>query len=231
MALRRFVLAPLNEVAPEAVDPLTGVTICGLLANLDRRPSFLVLIGTGSNDLFRRLVIDLPAAGLSEGAYSENHYEVLTDLLVEAPDWYAILEQKAREFDLDRWSAGLWGDRWIVSDFWFDGMFRDAESRVPDPEGWRERFLEVRARVLRPTFVVATNPYTYSQLRGWISRNLKRTPVGRDVPILWPGQDEPLSRVGSMDKETLLASFHRTLAELDTIASEIVSTCAATRAG
>jgi 2-amino-4-hydroxy-6-hydroxymethyldihydropteridine diphosphokinase len=35
MALRRFVLAPLAEIAPGAVDPVTGRTIRELLADLD----------------------------------------------------------------------------------------------------------------------------------------------------------------------------------------------------
>jgi 2-amino-4-hydroxy-6-hydroxymethyldihydropteridine diphosphokinase len=36
---RRFVLEPLAEVAPEAVDPVTNRTIAQLLADLDGRPS------------------------------------------------------------------------------------------------------------------------------------------------------------------------------------------------
>jgi 2-amino-4-hydroxy-6-hydroxymethyldihydropteridine diphosphokinase len=43
MAVRRFVLAPLAEIAPEAVDPLTRRTVAGLLANLDRRPGLVAL--------------------------------------------------------------------------------------------------------------------------------------------------------------------------------------------
>jgi 2-amino-4-hydroxy-6-hydroxymethyldihydropteridine diphosphokinase len=45
MALRRFVLAPLAEIAPLSVDRRTGRTAADLLANLDRRPSRLTVHG------------------------------------------------------------------------------------------------------------------------------------------------------------------------------------------
>lgn len=37
MALRQFVLAPLVEIAPDFIEPSTGMTIASLLNNLDRR--------------------------------------------------------------------------------------------------------------------------------------------------------------------------------------------------
>lgn len=45
MAVRRFVLAPLAEIAPGAIDVMTGRTVMDLLANLDRRPSHVALAG------------------------------------------------------------------------------------------------------------------------------------------------------------------------------------------
>jgi 2-amino-4-hydroxy-6-hydroxymethyldihydropteridine diphosphokinase len=41
MAVRRFVLAPLAEIAPDVVEPITSSTVSGLLANLDRRPGYV----------------------------------------------------------------------------------------------------------------------------------------------------------------------------------------------
>lgn len=43
-AVRRFVLAPLSEIAPDALDPMTGRTVSALLANLDRRPSRVAIV-------------------------------------------------------------------------------------------------------------------------------------------------------------------------------------------
>jgi 2-amino-4-hydroxy-6-hydroxymethyldihydropteridine diphosphokinase len=39
MAARRFVLAPLAEIAPEVVDPVTGRTVVAMLASLDAHKS------------------------------------------------------------------------------------------------------------------------------------------------------------------------------------------------
>lgn len=48
--LRRFVLAPLAEVAPGWVDPITRRTVADLLANLDRRPSVVLVGGVAGDD-------------------------------------------------------------------------------------------------------------------------------------------------------------------------------------
>ena len=50
MAVRRFVLAPMAEIAPDAIDPMTGRTILGLLRNLDRRPGYLAIDARPGSD-------------------------------------------------------------------------------------------------------------------------------------------------------------------------------------
>jgi 2-amino-4-hydroxy-6-hydroxymethyldihydropteridine diphosphokinase len=166
MAVRRFVLAPLAEVAPGARDPVTRLTAADLLANLDRRPSYLAIAGPFRSErtsLFRRLVSELGAIGLSEGTAMpvRNKPGELFESLLANCSW---------ELRADRWSPELWGDRWVVTDFWFDAIALRARSWLEtDPSRWddfRGRFLEARRTVLRPTFVVPTTT-GMGQMRIW----------------------------------------------------------------
>lgn len=51
MAVRRFVLGPAATIAPGLVDPVTGLTVSNLLANLDRRPGLVAFLGPGGDAL------------------------------------------------------------------------------------------------------------------------------------------------------------------------------------
>ena len=52
MSVRRFVLAPLAEVAPDLVDPITGRTAAESLSNLDRTPHIVGLVGSAADLVF-----------------------------------------------------------------------------------------------------------------------------------------------------------------------------------
>ena len=226
MWVRRFVLAPLAEIAPAAIDPSTGLTIRALLENLDRRPSCVAIVGAGSEDLCRRLAVALPADELviDEGVPEDETYEARSDLLVaRETDWYALLDRKVREFDPGRWS----GDRWVVTPFWFDLIYREGLDSVADPGRWREQFLKARERIIPPTFLVATRAYTYWQLRGWLDLNRNQAPLGRDVPLIWSHSDGPDRR----DWYAYRPILNPDPEEIDRMTAEIVSACAATRAG
>ena len=204
MAVRRFVLAPLAEVAPKAVDPLTRRTMAELLANLDRRPRYLALANDGAADLFSRLVAELSAVGIHRGRQPSDREDL------------EILEQRARELRADRWTTDLWGDRWVITDFWFDDLFPLARARTGDrdrdAQAMTGRFYAARREVLEPTFVVLTsrNPWHSASepLAVWARRTHPDAPVGCETPIL---------RVRSQ--------------ALETIVVEVLAACTATGPG
>ena len=227
MTVRRFVLAPLAEIAPSAIDPLTSCTIERLLANLDRRPSLLVLVGTECDCLFRRLATTLNAVGLFDGTVSDASYWTQSDIL-KGPDFSAILRQKTIEWHVDRWSSHLWGERWIITDFWFDQIDHDQTFHFGGSEKWRQEFLEARAQTVRPTFLVAIDAYSHEQLWRWRAVHSEVDAIGRDVPIFWPRKESPWSRFdhpASHEKAT-----RRSLdGETDEMVTEILAACASAR--
>jgi 2-amino-4-hydroxy-6-hydroxymethyldihydropteridine diphosphokinase len=227
MAFRRFVLAPAAEIAPELIHPVYQITIAKLLENIDRRPSFLVLIGPFAFDFFRPLVESLPASGLVEDDGSEFSYSYLTDLLHDA-NFPSILSQKSAEWRASRWSSEFWGDKWIISDFWFDDLYRQGEFQLDKSESWRTIFLEARKQVLQPTLLVATHPYTYMQMRLYLDRHESEC-IGREVPILWPGSKSMDAMLAEIPEGENLIQ-RRSGEEFQFQLREILAACAASRA-
>lgn len=147
MAVRRFVLAPLAEIAPDAVEPCTGRTVADLLANIDRRPTFIALHHRCPSrvPLFSRLVPRLSAIGLYYG-------EVPATGGPEAGNWY---DRRHRELRAENWPAATWGDRLLVTDVWFDDRSREGPPPPRAPSRSEDEFPEARGRMIAPTFVIA----------------------------------------------------------------------------
>ena len=227
MAVRRFVLVPLAEIAPDAVDPLTRRTIVDLIAHLARKPNFLCLIGMPLG-VFRRVAEGLNAIGMYEATKSRESLESETDLLND-PDFFAILDRKIREFDIDRWSTEIWGDRWMLSNFCPDLMARDAAFRLKNDDltRWRDLFRESRQRSVHPSFVMAS-PYSYWQLRRWADMNRDNPLGGSDIPLLCPGYANPF---GFIQQNFLTSGLIKrpAPASFDTITTEILAACAASQ--
>lgn len=96
MAVRRFVLAPAEEVAGGMIEPRTGRSVSDLLANLDRRPS-VVLLG-------RELEAEaLRAAVGGNSKLEEGQWRVIggeKNLLEGEEPTFAVRARGVREWNL-----------------------------------------------------------------------------------------------------------------------------------
>lgn len=166
LAVRRFALAPLAEIAADIVDMATGLTVAQLLSNLDRRPSYLALdapAGAIREELFGRIVEGLPSVGLAES-------DILPGVIPEVADhdgfrfpddWPPAARAKVLHLSARRWRPLLSDGRWLVTDFCLTDHVisqvplsdRLADDHPLDPRSWQ--LLPFERWMLRPTFVVA----------------------------------------------------------------------------
>jgi 2-amino-4-hydroxy-6-hydroxymethyldihydropteridine diphosphokinase len=228
MPLRRFVLDPLAEIAPEVVDPLTGRTIVDLLSNVDRRPGYVAMIGAYHDPyrshVFNELVAAMGAVGVSDAQPSSPRSR--RGLRDQRSDLEAVLERRCEALRKDRW-ADL-GTRWLISDFAFsetallDASVHSATGMLDDPQvldRFFRRCLEKERDVVAPTFTVelGTPPAPYDRFAE-PARDELRTP-----PLASP-------RFQSSDRPRV-PSLYFASGKPSVIVSEIVAACTATRTG
>jgi 2-amino-4-hydroxy-6-hydroxymethyldihydropteridine diphosphokinase len=205
LAVRRFVLAPLAEIAPRFVDPMTGQTIANLLANLDRRPRLIAIDGERGplkTAVFERLVEELPGFGISEADLGLDEFEheqaSRDEARTHADELRAQLfyyRRKAEALDARRWAAESLRVDWIVVDHSLDrdlirsllSLSREDRSRprsmttiAGDPD-WTRRIFDLESIVLPPSFVLILP--TRQNVPRWFGRT--------SPPILRPETDDP----------------------------------------
>jgi 2-amino-4-hydroxy-6-hydroxymethyldihydropteridine diphosphokinase len=225
MALRRFVLAPLAEIARDAVDPHTGRSIGDLLANLDRRPSLVSiggLEGPLADTLLPRLIEGLNGVGLTYrnqyDAYGRlaairalfaagRHSEKLSIAMTNECKglFESLLERLCHDLSRERRPVGEGDDRWLVTDLWIDEIYAMALLILDEPSRILDRLVEARRGMVAPTFVVVqggSDPDTLRHGRLW------PRPLG-DAPILELHPDTPI----------------------ETMTAEVLTACRATRTG
>jgi len=160
MGVRRFVLVPLEEIAPDARDPLTGRSIRELRANVERRPSYLTLKGwweyPEKSPAYWRIVRELDGAALSlrERLQLGDAYDVFP---AERLEPYELLERMAGWLDPRRWT-GL-GDQWLITDFSLREIVFNASqhwraNRETQLWPFIARFEQRESMLIQPTFLV-----------------------------------------------------------------------------
>ena len=194
MALRRFVLAPLVEIAPQIVDTMTKRTIADLLANLDRKPRLLALEGPSGlsrTKVFEKLVNELPGIGIK----GEELEMTLEDSNDPFPGFIETLQAKINVLRTSRWDLEALQVPWIVTNFslgfdfrrafstnWWRHLPREARpTRQSLDHKKRMQVMEASAEALKATFVV-----TFS-----LENQEKRRPGVASIPCLCPESNDP----------------------------------------
>jgi 2-amino-4-hydroxy-6-hydroxymethyldihydropteridine diphosphokinase len=227
MAVRRFVLAPMAEIAPHLVDPLTRRSLEDLLANLDRRPGVLALTGdVGDPTFLERLARELgavslvgsPRASVSDSWYVSwpQRYEGwLPDTLRRMAHLRGEIDRVRNFNDMlaqahERYELAEKTGRWLLTDLEFLRSFCWLVGRSSFPEStelWR---------TVQPSFIAVSGEEAEQDLLAWTSRYHPEDPIGRCIPRLRlrgvPDREEPRTR---HDEARV---------------SEILAACAATRA-
>jgi 2-amino-4-hydroxy-6-hydroxymethyldihydropteridine diphosphokinase len=133
MAVRRFVLAPMAEIAPEAVDPLTRRTVADLLANLDRRPGVVALAPSAGDPRLR----DSLDRSLRDDGWIVTAFQAYEPLPLPRPTFVVVAGAEADE-GLTAWAGKHHPSGPIGQDVPVLRV-RTPGSRGPDDTAWRER--------------------------------------------------------------------------------------------
>lgn len=184
MFFRRFVLAPVVEVAPTVIDPLSNRSMQAILAAMDQRPSYVAIHRADMHE----------ASGFVEDLALALHAELITagtirigrfgKLATRTGEMSEIAESFAEETSRAVRSAS---GGWVVSDLWLDGFSHWAISRLElghrGFEEFRSRFFE--ARRLAPTPMMVVIPHRQGPQRpSWADHASRLDPQFASPSIL-----------------------------------------------
>jgi 2-amino-4-hydroxy-6-hydroxymethyldihydropteridine diphosphokinase len=183
MAVRRFVLMPLEEIAPDVRHPLTGRSIRELRANLDRRPSYLALERWWLAPEKRRTLEQI-VEKLNTGCWSQRDLEAI--LIEQCKQPFGGLE-KTLAF-LSSTIASETTEQWMVTDFTIADLVAAATDQwgpiSKAKRGSLVRRLSVRRLdLLQPTFIVAgSRPAVFCPEMAALLRSTPRLSLESDNP-------------------------------------------------
>jgi 2-amino-4-hydroxy-6-hydroxymethyldihydropteridine diphosphokinase len=160
MAVRRFVLVPAVEIAPDLTHAPSRLPLRGLLARLDRRPAYLALAG--------------PTSPLKHEVFARLLAEIRPSIRVQTPGHAGSpFAEAVHRLDERHWPPNLVGGSWLVSDFCptLDWGHRHG---VPTPNSFEIR--DALDRALMPTFAAVIDP----------GGSLRPEPWGPPHAVIWP---------------------------------------------
>ncbi|MGI8981953.1 MAG: 2-amino-4-hydroxy-6-hydroxymethyldihydropteridine diphosphokinase [Pirellulaceae bacterium] len=158
MCYRRFVLEPAAEIAGEMVWPVNGWTVERLRHNLDSTPRYVAFSCVKED--FEKVVDSLIQITTCSVIHGWSHSDTLIETF-GTRQWMekAVSLQRQRNAEALASSARLSEKPWIVSDFWADFEFDEAECLLHANETCRDsetlgRLKEYRSLVQQPRLVV-----------------------------------------------------------------------------
>lgn len=150
LAVRRFVLEPAAEIAPELVHPVIGWTLRRLLEHLHDAVPYAAIGGLepARRRAFARKLLESTLGWLATDPQPADSQPGGP----QRRDWQATLERQSALIERDHWPAVR---AWGVSDFWFDQLLVEAmlESDSAELAARQVACEAARARVTLPKVV------------------------------------------------------------------------------
>ena len=200
LAIRRFVLEPLVEIAPEAVDVRTRRTVAELLARLNLRPFYLA-VDESIQIKVPRLLIQLEQ--LLPGVPIRQFSDIKGDTNNPSQEFDWVHWAQARLKTMDRVVEQCLREpsgRWLLGathlEIWSvvppsSGINRTRDRKTRPPASEHEiQLARHLADLPSPTFVVASPP------PGWRAHCLN--PADVPIPIYWPEATDPAAIVAEI---------------------------------
>lgn len=207
MALRRFVLEPAAEVAPDMVHPILGWSIARLLQHLDQATPYLAIAGLDSAQRTRLAaklagsarVIHDPAeprsasqhSPLQPGAAHQDVELARRRVALRVEEQIPLVRRRAQLLDRGAWPSEA---GWTISDFWFDQPLAQIAPHTTDPQllaVYRKLHDEIhllRDQIVQPKLLVHLQQPD-DMLNWYIRQAHQRQQLG---PVLTlPADDEP----------------------------------------
>lgn len=153
MSFRRFVLEPAAEIASEMVYPINGWTVGELRTNLEESPKYLALSCTPYSVNAWRLK---PTLSQRLDCVFIQEPDLQLEFSVAHSPFAVEVGHMERMGRLLSAALSNSGDKWLISDFWFDSQARSFDMSPNDLQRkqlWAE-WARLRSAAPRPRLVI-----------------------------------------------------------------------------